>query len=59
MNNKTTHKFPQIIFVEKEQQPINNHLFYADEDPKNLGNGEVGVYELKRVVTKSTKVILE
>ncbi|MEK6882629.1 MAG: hypothetical protein AABY22_23610 [Nanoarchaeota archaeon] len=50
-------KCPKTIFVQKQGNPGDKFL-NAQENAKELDDGEIAVYELKETVKKTTKIIL-
>ena len=51
-------KLPKEIYVQREQDGDTDYLL-AWEDREEINDGEVGVYELKKVGKKSTKTLID
>lgn len=50
-------KYPKEIYVQKEKDGDSSYLL-ANENVDDSNDGEVAIYELKKVVKKSTKTVI-
>jgi len=51
-------KYPKVIYVQKEQDRDDSFYLNADEKIEDREDGQVAIYELKKIVKKSTKTII-
>ncbi len=51
-------KMPKKIFIWIDKNS-NEEVMLAEKDVDGCNDGQIGIYELKEVKTKSTKVVLE
>ena len=52
-------KYPKTLYVQIEKDISNSNMILADENIEGRDNGKVAIYELKKIVNKKTKVIIE